>query len=263
MTHPKVERKLPQVVTPSKPRIDPKGKPIVQKNMLASFGIKPAQRKQFSSFRDTKLKCCIIETPIDNSIIFCFEPSNKKASSWSEKLFYDELKCGLDRINDMNFDEFCYNWYDKFVQQSNSKGYPIKLFCINIETASPPFDVLVSIGKHVCEHVNSYPDNKTTTLVDEKDFIWIKNPTWMEVIGLIAAQRRLEKEIGPFHENTYFQHPDTVHSFFKEQQLPLYLGRLIGAPDDQIEQDTCETSTHQDCKSDSDSDDCNQSNKTT
>ena len=87
MTHPEVERKLPQVVTPSKPRIDPKGKPIVQKNMLASFGIKPAQRKQFSSFRDTKLKCCIIETPIDNSIMFCFEPSNKKASSWSKVFF--------------------------------------------------------------------------------------------------------------------------------------------------------------------------------
>ena len=70
MKHPEVKHKVPQVVTPSRPR--------VEKNMLASFGIKPAQRKQFYSTRDTKLKCCVIETPIDNSIIFRFEPSNKK-----------------------------------------------------------------------------------------------------------------------------------------------------------------------------------------
>ena len=76
--HTEVEGKVPTVVTPSKPRIDAKDKPIVPKNMLASFGIKPAQRKQYSSNRDTKLKCCIIETPTDNSIIFCFEPTIKK-----------------------------------------------------------------------------------------------------------------------------------------------------------------------------------------
>ena len=108
----------------------------------------------------------------------------------------------------------CYNWYDKLVQKTNSKGYAVQLFCINIETP-PPLSVLVGIGKQICEHINSYPDNKTTTLVDEKDFIWIKSPTWVEIIGLVAAQKRLEETIGPFHENTYIQHPDTVH-FFKK-----------------------------------------------
>ena len=149
------------------------------------------------------------------------------------------------------------------VQKTNSKGYAVQLFCINIETPPPPLSALVGIGKHICDHINSYPDNKTTTLVDEKDFIWIKSPTWVEIIGLVAAQKRLEETIGPFHENTYIQHPDTVHSFFKKLEIPPYLGKLIGAPDDQIEQDKCKTNTHQDNKSDSDSDDCNKSNKTT
>ena len=64
--HTEVECKPPIVVTPSRPRIDSKDKPMVQNNMLASFGIVPAQCKQFSSNRDTKLKCCVIETPLDN-----------------------------------------------------------------------------------------------------------------------------------------------------------------------------------------------------
>ena len=60
----------PIVVTPSRPKINSKVKPTVQKIMLASFGIVPAQRKKFSSGRDTKLKCCEVETPLGNSIFF-------------------------------------------------------------------------------------------------------------------------------------------------------------------------------------------------
>ena len=92
--------------------------------------------------------------------------------------------------------------------------------------------------------------------MDEKDFIWIKDPTWVDIIGLDASQRRLEETIGPFHENSYIQHYNTVRSFFKEHQLPQYLGRIIGAPEDQIILDTNDKSTHHDDKSDSDSDDC-------
>ena len=60
----------PIVVTPSKPKINSKFKPTVQKNLLASFGIVPAERKKFSSGRDTTLKCCVVQTPLGNSIIF-------------------------------------------------------------------------------------------------------------------------------------------------------------------------------------------------
>ena len=53
-----VEHKLSQVVTPSRTKNDPRGKMIAQKSVLASFGIKPAQRNSFSNNRGTKLKCC-------------------------------------------------------------------------------------------------------------------------------------------------------------------------------------------------------------
>ena len=82
----------PIVVTPSRPKINPKFKPTVRKNLLASFGIVPAERKKFASGRDTTLKCCVVETPLGNLIIFRFEPINKNFSSWSEKLMSDEIK---------------------------------------------------------------------------------------------------------------------------------------------------------------------------
>ena len=54
-----------------------------------------------------------------------------------------------------------------------------------------------------------------------------------------------------------------MHSFFKEHQQPQYLGRLIGAPNDQIVIDVYEKSKYQDDKSDSDSDDCIHLNRPT
>ena len=67
----------------------------------------------------------------------------------------------------------------------------------------------------ICDRVNKIPGNKTNALVDEKDFIWIKDAAWSEVIGLDTAQKRLEETIGPLNENSYNLHCQTVHAFLK------------------------------------------------
>ena len=109
---------------------------------------------------------------------------------------------------------------------------------------------MVSIGKHICDKINEKPGNKTRAFVDEKDFIWINYPTWSQIIGVNEAQKRLKKTIGPFHENTYLQHTDTIHAFFRENDLPNYLARQIGAPHKQPVFDIDEDSTNQDGNSD-------------
>ena len=175
----------------------------------------------------------------------------------------DDIHKGETWTKELNFDDICYTWFDRLEKQTNNKGYRTRLFAINIETTPPTHEVLQSIGLHICKQVNEAPENKIVASVDKKDFIWIRDPTWADIIGIDQATRRLKEVIGSFNKDSYNQYSETVHSYFRANQLPQYLGRLIGAPDDQIEQDICETSTHQDCKSDSDSDDCNQSNKTT
>ena len=47
-----------------------------------------------------------------------------------------------------------------------------------------------------------------------------------------------------------------MYSYFRDHQLPEHLRRLICAPNDQIVLDGNEETTHEDNKSDSDSDDC-------
>ena len=142
------------------------------------------------------------------------------------------------------------------VQQSNNKGYAIRLFSINNDLAPPSHEVLVSIGKHICHKINNLPENKTVASVDKNDFIWIKHPTWADIIGVDAATRRLKETIGPFHNESYVEHSEIVDSYFKQDQLPQYLARLIGAPVEKIILDINDESENNDDKSDSDSDDC-------
>ena len=89
---------------------------------------------------------------------------------------------------------------------------------------------MLRIGQHICDKINEKPGNKTKACVNEKDFIWINYPTWSQIIGVAKAQKRLKNMIGTLHENTYLQHTDTIHAYFRENNLPDYLAQLIGAP---------------------------------
>ena len=168
----------------------------------------------------------------------------------------DEIKAASSWIEELNFDHICYNWFDKLVQQSNNKGYAIRLFTINIDSAPPTYEVLLEIGKVICDNINNLPENKTVALVDKNDFIWIERPTWADIIGVDAATRRLKETIGPFHNELYVEQSEIVHSYFKQDQLPQYLARLIGAPEEKIILDINDESENNDYKSDSDSDEC-------
>ena len=239
--------KSPVIVSP--PRTDNISKKVTKshKCMLESFGIKPGQRKEYTNERNTKLKCCVIETPgQNNTIIFRFEPYDKKASCWCEKLLLDDVKIQKDWVVDLNFDDFCYTWYENSVPQQNNKGFPIRLFCINIDSDPPTLKTLLNIGKHICETINAKEGNKTKALVDEKDFIWIKKATWSEIIGHAMAQKRLQDTIGKFNENSYLQYCHTISAFFREDDIPDYLAKLIGAPKKEFMPDFNDTFTQDD-----------------
>ena len=130
----------------------------------------------------------------------------------------------------LNFDVLCYSWFENSVPQLNDKEFPIKLFCINIDSDPPTLKTLLSIGKHICEIINAKEGNKTKALVDEHDFIWINKPTGLDIIGQTMAQKKLQDTIGKFNESSYLQHSQTISAFFREGDIPDYLARLIGAP---------------------------------
>ena len=52
--------------------------------------------------------------------------------------------------------------------------------------------------------------------------------------------------IGTFHKNTYLQHTDIIHAYFRENDLPDYLAQLIGAPQKQPVFNIDEDYTNQD-----------------
>ena len=66
----------------------------------------------------------------------------------------------------------------------------------------------------------------------------------------------MKETIGPFHNELYVEQSEIVHSYFKQDQLPQSLARLIGAPEEKIILDINDESENNYYKSDSDSDEC-------
>ena len=158
------------------------------------------------------------------------------------------MKIHKDWVVNLNFDDFCYTWYENSVPQQNNKGFLIRLFCINADSSSGPPTVkqLQNIGKHICDEINSKEGNKTKALVDENNYIWIKKATWSEIIGHTMAQKRLQETIGKFNENSYLQYCHIISAFFREGDIPEYLAKLIGAPKREFMSDFNNTFTQDD-----------------
>ena len=116
--------------------------------------------------------------------------------------------------------------------------------------------MLQQIGLHVCKKTNAVPENTTVASVDMNNFIWIRRPNWADIIGVDQATRRLKVTLGSLEYDTLNNKIKTVYSYFRDNQLPEHLRRLICAPKDQIVLDRYEERTHEDDKSDSNSDDC-------
>ena len=171
LKHSETKYKEAIVVSPTRTRFESRDNRKIENNPLATFGIIPAPRILFSRSKEAKLKCCVVETPQVNSIIFCFEPNNPNSSNWSEKILLDFINKEATWTKDLNFDDICYTWFKRLKKQMNNKGYGTRLFAINIATAPPTEEVLQEIGCLVCKHVNKAPENKIVVSVDKRDFI--------------------------------------------------------------------------------------------
>ena len=211
----------------------------VGKGLLA-LGIRPAHGDVID--RSSTLKCCIIREPTITACIFRFEPTDLErnaSGSWAEKLFFDAVKDNMKWVMDYNVDHDCLHWYHENVLQLNPKRFPIRMFVIRMEGAPPAHNILMQIGKAICENVNAmYPNKaKPPAALDGSKLYWMTLPdgaVWADVIGYDAALTALFHKTGPRSDEYYALHESTIHSFFHRGTLSLDLARILHAPNDQI-----------------------------
>jgi len=200
---------------------------------LAAFGIKAAAQVR-TTFRDrnSKLKCCVIRGVNMCTVVFKCEPNDTQYTngSWSEKIFSDAVRSNSSWIKELNFDtEFLY-WYQNNVAQKNPKGWPVRMFTIQVEE-EPSKDALKKLADYICQQVNQVPRNDTTLTVDDNNFFWIQPPVvWSDIVGYEAAFLMIKKEKGDLHPGFFVENEDYIHTFFHPNSFDKELGRALYAP---------------------------------
>ena len=212
---------------------------ILPERGLDSFGLRPAAERSRNYYQDknSKLKCALIG---HQAAVFRLEPNDPANAngSWAEKTFFECVKINAPWVIKINIDSTCLKWVHEGIPQKNPKGYDIRLFVIRFKSDGPlAKSGIISLGRYICEKINTVPGNNTLTTLDDKDFFWIEKGVWSDVIGCDASIKELIKTTGTPCPGYYEMHKDAIHTHFHQGALSLELARLMHAPMDEVHPD--------------------------
>ena len=202
---------------------------------LTAFGFKPAGLgPEKLHNRDSMLKCCVIEGPYQNAIVFHVQPIDPKYGngSWTEKCFADAIRLNMPWVASLAFDRTNqYFWFHENHPQKNPKDYLIRMFVILAESDVIPKENIVQLANYVCSNLNATPNNKTKTSFDENSLFWLGHgAVWSDIMGYDAALTRLLKETGTPAPGYYEEHRSLIHSYFHCGTFDLVLAQTLHAP---------------------------------
>jgi hypothetical protein len=93
---------------------------------------------------------------------------------------------------------------------------------------------IVRLGLHICEQLNSIPDNTALTTVEENLFFWPHDNAvcWNEIIGTDAALAALEKKAGvASDEGFYARYKNLIDAYFHPGTYSSDLADVLLIPD--------------------------------
>jgi hypothetical protein len=160
---------------------------------LSAFGIVPpsietAVVNQTTTNKDAILKCAYIRGPTNNVIVFRCQPVLPGTQCWCEKLWFDAVKGRHPWILDLGINDRTLSWYHENEPMLNEKGYAVRIFMIVTPGPLPTKDRLLSLGEHICRHINLIPGNTTKmSIEDESNYFWL---------GEDAVWHRAEQSFG-------------------------------------------------------------------
>ena len=215
------------------------GKASLPKDGLQAFGIKPASTGGGDNDKNSKLKCVMIAGENNaGALVFRCEPNNPnyRNGSWAEKAFFDAVRKNMEWVTLINVDSDMLQWCHNDEAMFNPEGYNIRLFVVHCAEL-PSEDSAIKLGKHICQNVNTMPNNNTTMSIQPGQFFWIPNgvkPVWSDVIGSDAALKALVEEKGMPTAGCYDTNQEAIHSYFRPHTFTLDLARVLHAPIEQV-----------------------------
>ena len=156
-----------------------------------------------------------------SDVLFRCEPSveGRNTCSFCERVIYDALKSDVSWTKCFNINRRTFLWYLNNSLQSNTKGWPIRLFHIPLDREVDHIQLLQMLH-HLCNVVTSCKGNKERLIVNEEDLYWMDdNVVWSDVIGFSTAISMIRLQKGNIYAHNYEEHEDFILTYFRRDQV--------------------------------------------
>jgi hypothetical protein len=225
----------------------PKAPPILS---LASFGIQPDEttvgelpQKVVSVSKSHLLKCAVlVDKGMLRRIVFRCEPKESWKTCWHEKLLFDAIREESSWTTALGL-TYTVPWAINNVIQTNGRDFPVRVFCIDSQPIQFNEENIIAIGKHICENLNLMNKFQFPIIaVEETNFFWLPTDACVVMANVTTNKeifRLIEKKCGKKGDRSdyYSAHSDTIHTYFRRNDLTPEIADAVGAPSSQIHPD--------------------------
>jgi hypothetical protein len=209
---------------------------------LSDFGIQQdtATIQSVTVQADTQthlLRCAVVvKKSMLRHIIFRCDPCATWKTCWHEKIFSDAVFKKHDWATALGL-SYSVRWFVNEKQQVNGRGFPVRLFCIDSKPVPFDEDVIVSLGKLICANLNSENSFQKPSIQVASDFFWLQpddSIVMADVTSTAECMILLAKKCGSKVDDFYKNHSDTIHCYFRPNNLTAEIADAVGAPSSQI-----------------------------
>lgn len=185
--------------------------------------------------KDSTLKLAIVPGA---ALVWRFEPNDERNGSWAEKTMMDATKNRAKWIDYTHFSDRVYQWHVNNEKKTNSRGFGIRLFVINVNSTDINHSALRRLAEFIAKKINKTEGNNTVTVVGPGDtFICNHDATWAELIGNESAlwHLKFETKVQSFTRGFYQEHQTKIHQHFRRGTFTVELACTLHAPLDCID----------------------------
>jgi hypothetical protein len=189
------------------------------------------------------LRCAVVvKKSMLRHIIFRCDPCPTWKTCWHEKIFSDAVFKQHEWATALGL-SYSVRWFLNEKQQVNGRGFPVRLFCIDSKPVPFDADVIVSLGKLICTNLNSCNSFQKPSIQVASDFFWLPSDDGVvmaDVTSNAECMVLLTKKCGSKGEDLdfYKKHSETIHCYFRTNNLTSEIADAVGAPSNQIKRES-------------------------
>jgi len=172
------------------------------------------------------------DADVEGLAIYFEHQEDPKKSSWAEKNMFEVVRTGQTLVPGLDIDKQVFKLFNNRVLQTNTRGYPRRVFVVLLKASALTRDNLLAIANALKTAVNAIPEmGDHKVVVDEQNFIADENAVWADTLGdqQAVVWCRMITNVATYGNGWAQQFPEKAYAFFRPGDFPATAAAQLGA----------------------------------